>query len=38
VEYDRYNIGIVERSEWRVAFVVANIGSFGTPRKQDRLF
>jgi LPS-assembly protein len=38
VEYHRYNIGIVDRSEWRVAFSVANIGSFGTLRKQDRVF
>jgi hypothetical protein len=38
VEYHRYNIGIVERSEWRVALVVANIGSFKTLGKQDRLF
>jgi LPS-assembly protein len=38
VEYHRYNIGIVDRSEWRVAFSVANLGSFGTLRKQDRLF
>jgi LPS-assembly protein len=38
VEYHRYNVGIVDRSEWRVAFSVANLGSFGTLRKQDRLF
>jgi LPS-assembly protein len=38
VEYHRYNIGIVDRSEWRVAFSIANLGSFGTLRKQDRLF
>jgi LPS-assembly protein len=38
VEYHRYNIGIVDRSEWRVAFSVANLGSFGTLRKQDRVF
>jgi LPS-assembly protein len=38
VEYHRYNIGILDKSEWRVAFAVANIGSFGTLRKQDRVF
>ncbi len=38
VEYHRYNIGIVDRSEWRVAFSIANLGSFGTLRKQDRVF
>jgi LPS-assembly protein len=38
VEYHRYNIGILNISEWRVAFSVANLGSFGTLRKQDRVF
>jgi LPS-assembly protein len=38
VEYHRYNVGIVDRSEWRVAFSIANLGSFGTLRKQDRVF
>jgi LPS-assembly protein len=38
VEYHRYNVGIVDRSDWRVAFSVANLGSFGTLRKQDRVF
>ena len=38
VEYHRYNIGILDKSEWRVAFSVANLGSFGTLRKQDRVF
>jgi LPS-assembly protein len=38
VQYHRYNVGIRDESQFRVAFVVANIGSFGTLRKQDRLF
>ena len=38
VQYRR--IGLVDRNEnqFRVAFSVANIGSFGTLRRQDRLF
>ena len=38
VEYHRYSIGILDLSDWRVAFTVANLGSFGTLRKQDRVF
>jgi LPS-assembly protein len=38
VEYHRYNIGIRDEGQWRAAFVIANIGTFGTLRKQDRLF
>jgi len=38
VEYHRYNIGVLDLSDWRMAFTVANFGSFGTLRKQDRLF
>ncbi len=38
VEYHRYSIGILDMSDWRVAFSVANLGSFGTLRKQDRVF
>jgi LPS-assembly protein len=26
------------RNEWRAAFTIANVGSFGTLRKQDRIF
>jgi LPS-assembly protein len=38
VQYHRYNIGTTDRSQLRIAFAVANIGSFGTLRKQDRMF
>jgi LPS-assembly protein len=38
VQYHRYNIGTTDRSQFRIAFAVANIGSFGTLRKQDRMF
>ena len=37
-QYRRYNIGIRDETQYRVAFTIANIGSFGTLRKQDRLF
>jgi LPS-assembly protein len=36
VQYRR--VGIRGENQWRVAFSVANIGSFGTLRKQDRIF
>ncbi len=38
VQYRRYNIGIRDETQYRVAFSIANFGSFGTLRKQDRLF
>jgi LPS-assembly protein len=38
LSFQYYNIGIRHESQYRVAFSIANIGSFGTLRKQDRLF
>jgi LPS-assembly protein len=38
VEYRRFNIGTRDDTQYRVAFVVSNIGSFGTLRKQERIF
>ena len=38
VQYFRYNAGPQQVSQLRIAFAVANIGSFGTLRKQDRMF
>ena len=38
VQYHRYNIGVRDEGQFRVAFSIANIGSFGTLRKQDRMF
>jgi LPS-assembly protein len=37
-QYRRYNIGIRDETQYRIAFSIANLGSFGTLRKQDRLF
>ncbi len=39
VEYHLFNISSIrDEGQWRAAFVIGNIGSFGTLRKQDRLF
>ena len=38
MEYRRYNAGIRDESQFRIAFSLANLGTFGTLRKQDRLF
>jgi LPS-assembly protein len=38
VQWRLFNIGIRNESQFRVAFSVANIGSFGTLRRQDRIF
>ncbi|MGD0496873.1 MAG: LPS assembly protein LptD [Bryobacteraceae bacterium] len=38
VQYHRYKFGVRDEAQYRVAFTIANIGSFGTLRKQDRLF
>jgi LPS-assembly protein len=38
VQYRVYNIGALNRSQLRISFSIANIGTFGTLRKQDRLF
>lgn len=38
VQYRRYNIGLRDESQFRIAFAIGNVGSFGTLRKQDRLF
>ena len=38
VQYRRYNIGVRDEGQWRIAFAIANIGTLGTLRKQDRLF
>ncbi len=37
-EYGRFNIGTRDDTQYRVAFAVANVGSFGTLRKQERIF
>ena len=38
VEYNRFNVGARDDTQYRVAFSVSNVGSFGTLRKQERLF
>jgi len=38
VQYRRFSFGARNENQFRVAFVLANIGSFGTLKKQERLF
>jgi LPS-assembly protein len=38
VQYRRFSFGSRNENQFRVAFAVANIGSFGTLKKQERLF
>ena len=38
VEYRRSNFGIRDQTQFMFAFSIANIGTFGTLRTQDRLF
>jgi LPS-assembly protein len=37
-QYRRFNIGARDETQYRVAFAIANIGSFGTLKKQERIF
>jgi len=37
-QYRRFNFGTRNENQFRVAFGIANIGSFGTLRKQERIF
>ncbi|MBI3208849.1 MAG: hypothetical protein HYZ37_08100, partial [Candidatus Solibacter usitatus] len=38
VQYRRFNFGTRNENQFRVAFAVANIGSFGTLKRQERIF
>jgi LPS-assembly protein len=38
VQYQRISAGTRNENVFRIAFAVANIGSFGTLRKQERVF
>jgi LPS-assembly protein len=38
VQYRRFAFGTRNENQFRVAFAVANLGSFGTLKKQERLF
>ena len=37
-QYRRFNFGTRNENQFRAAFVIANIGSFGTLRRQERIF
>ncbi len=37
-QYQRINVTVPPRNDFRVAFSVANIGTFGTLKKQERIF
>ena len=38
VQFRRFNFGTRNENQYRVAFAVANIGTFGTLKKQERMF
>jgi LPS-assembly protein len=38
VQYRRFGFGNRNENQYRFAFAVANIGSFGTLKRQERLF
>ncbi len=38
VEYRRYNFGVRDDTQYRLSFSIANIGSFGNMRKQERIY
>jgi LPS-assembly protein len=38
LQYRRFNFNVINDNQFRVAFAIANIGSFGTLRKQERIF
>lgn len=38
IEYRRFNIGARDETQYRVAFAVSNVGTFGTLKKQERIF
>jgi LPS-assembly protein len=38
VQYRRFNFGNRDENQFRLAFAVANIGSFGTLKRQERMF
>lgn len=38
VQYRRLNFGTRNENQFRIAFAIANIGSFGTLRRQERFF
>lgn len=38
VQYRRFSFGLRNENQFRVAFAIANVGSFGTLRRQERIF
>ena len=38
LQYYRFNVGLRDETQWRVAFAIGNVGTFGTLKKQDRTF
>jgi len=38
VQYRRFNFLVRSDNQFRVAFAISNIGSFGTLRRQERIF
>jgi len=38
VEYRRFNVGVRDDTEYRIAFAISNVGTFGNLRRQDRIF
>lgn len=38
VEYRRINAGLRDETQFYISFAIANVGAFGTLKKQDRLF
>ena len=37
-QYRRFNFGTRDETQYRVAFAISNIGTFGTLKKQERIF
>ena len=38
LQYSRYNFTVLNDNQFRFAFTIANIGSFGTLQRQQRIF
>jgi len=38
LQYRRFNIGTRDETQYRVSFAVSNVGTFGTLKKQERIF
>lgn len=38
IQYRRFSVGTRNENQFRIAFGIANIGSFGTLRRQERMF